>query len=114
MDGEARVQPRQGEHQDEAGQHEAQPRKQAADATLGTDAEMDAQLVRLRPRQHLHDGQQLVESVAGNPPLVIDELAADHRDLRHGSAERHRSEAQEAQEQSRVAELRGLRITPIG
>ena len=60
---------------------------------------MNAELVRLRARQHLHDREQPVERAAADPFLFVDELAADHRDLRDRAAERHHPEAQEADEQ---------------
>jgi hypothetical protein len=67
--------------------------------------QMDAQLVRLRSGQHLKHGQQAVEAGAGNPALLLHQLAPDHGDLGDGAAEGEQAEAQEAKEQRRMAEI---------
>jgi hypothetical protein len=67
---------------------------------------MDTKLVRLRPRQHLHDREQPIEAAAANPPLLIDEFTPDHRYLRNRTAKGHHSEAQETEEQARIAKIR--------
>ena len=95
---EPEIEPGQGQHQDEAGQHEAEPGEQAAEPPAGQHADMDAKLVRLRPRQHLIDGEQAVEAGAGQPLLLLDQLVPDHRDLRDRAAPGEQAEAQEAKE----------------
>src|SRR3546814_10225715 len=51
-------------------------------------AEMDAKLVRLRPRKNLHDRQQPVEARGRYPTLLLDEGVPHHRDLCDRSEER--------------------------
>ena len=92
------VQDRQPQHQDEAGQHEPEAREEAAELAASEPAEVDAQLVRLGPGEHLVDGQRLLEGVLVDPALLVDALALDHRDLRSGPAPGKRSELQEASE----------------
>jgi hypothetical protein len=67
---------------------------------------MDTKLVRLRPRQHLHDREQPIEAAAANPSLIIDEFTPDHGYLRNRATKGHDTEAQEAEEQARIAKIR--------
>ena len=62
------------EHEPEAGQQPAEP-------AAAEHPEVDGELVRLGPGQDLVDGQQSVEALAGDPPLLVDELLPEHRDL---------------------------------
>ncbi len=75
---------------------------------------MHAEFMRLRPGQGLHDGQQPVEPGAGYPLLVFHQLAPDHGDLGYGSAEREDAEPEEAQEQSRIRQIRRTVINILG
>ena len=54
--------------------------------------------MRLRPRQHLVDGERLRELLVVEPAELVHALAPDHRDLRRGAAPREQAEAQEPQE----------------
>jgi len=92
------VQDRQRQHQQEAGQHEADLRKQATYLAASYPAEINAQLVRLGAGQHLVDGQRLLEGLLVDPVLLVDALALDHRDLRRRAAPGERPELQEANE----------------
>ena len=103
---EPEVEPRQSEHQDEAGQHEAQARRQSAAPAAGDHTEMDAQLVRLRPGQNLIHGEQPIEPPARHPLLVVHQRAPYHRDLRYRPAPGEETEAQEAPEDLRGRERR--------
>jgi hypothetical protein len=93
LDREPRVRPGKHKHEHEARQHKAEPCQKAAQPSFGADSEMNAEFMRFRARQHLHDREELVEPVAFYPTLLVNQLAPDHRDLRHGSAERHHAEA---------------------
>ena len=106
LDRQPGIGPSEREHQNEARQHEAQPGEDTPQTPLGTDAEMDAQLMRFRSWQHLHYGQELVKPVAWNPAFLIDQLAPDHGDLRHRATKCHHAETKEAEEQRGVAQLR--------
>ncbi len=93
------VQPRQKEHQNEARQHEAQSRENAADASPRKHAEVNTKLVRFRSGQYLVHRKHSVEVLRCNPLLFGDEFLADHRDLRDGSTPSQGTELQEAQKQ---------------
>jgi hypothetical protein len=75
------VEDRQSEHEQETRQHEAQSCKEPAQPAAAEAAEEHAELVRLRPRKDLIDGQRLLERLFGDPALLVDALALDHRDL---------------------------------
>src|ERR671911_520682 len=92
------VQDGQRQHQDKAGQHEAEPREEAAELATTNPAEVDAQLVRLGPREYLIDGKRLLERLLVDPVLLVDALTLDHRDLRRRSTPREPPEPQEPQE----------------
>ena len=73
-------------------------RKEAAHAPARKHAYMNAQLVRLRPRQHLIDSKEAIEPTAGDPALLIHEFSPDHRNLRDRSTPCEEAKAQEAHE----------------
>ena len=109
------VQPRQQHHQHESGQHEAQARHHAAPSATRQRAEIHAQLMCLRPGQHLVHRQHAVELVAVDPAFLIDQFLPDHADLRDRAAPRHRAEAQEAQKHPQQREPRhpARRFAPL-
>jgi hypothetical protein len=72
---------------------EEAPQPAAADA-----AEVHAELVRLRARQHLVDGEGLLEGLLRDPTLFVHALPLDHRDLRRRPAPGERTELEEAKE----------------
>jgi hypothetical protein len=78
----------------------------AADAS-----EVDAELVRLGTGEDLKDGEGLLEIRFGDPPLLVDALVLDHRDLRRRATPGQGPELQKAQEdrKERVVRLRGRR-----
>jgi hypothetical protein len=114
LDAQAGIEPGERQHQDEARQHEAEPGEQAAEAAFGADAKMDAKLVGLGSGEHLHHRQQLVEAGAADPLFLVDQLMADHRNLCDRAAKGHEAEAQEAGEQSPIAELGRARLGGFG
>ena len=59
---------------------------------------MHGQLVRLGAGERLVDGQEPVEPAAGDPALLVDELAPEHRDLGDRAAEREQPETEEPAE----------------
>ena len=59
---------------------------------------MHGQLVRLRPGECLVHGQEPVEPLAGDPALLVNELASEHRDLGDRAAEREQPETDEPTE----------------
>jgi hypothetical protein len=103
------VEPRQREHQDEAGQHEAEPGEHAAEAAARDRSEIHAQLGGLGTGQHLVHGEDAVEVIASHPALVFHELLAQHVDLGHRPAPGVESEAQEAREEAAVRLVRRSR-----
>ena len=54
--------------------------------------------MRLGPREHLVDGERLLERLLGDPALLVDALALDHRDLRRRPAPGEGAELEEADE----------------
>ena len=92
------IEDREAEHQDEAGEHEAEAGEEAAQLAPSEAAEVDAELVGLGSRQHLIDGEELLEGVLGDPVLLVDALVLDHRDLRRRPAPGEQAELQEADE----------------
>jgi hypothetical protein len=60
--------------------------------------------VCLGSRKHLVDGQRSIESFRRDPPLLVDELATQHGDLRHRTAPRQQTEAEEPPEQREEAQ----------
>ena len=74
------------------------PARKPAELAAAHPAEVDAELVRLGPGQHLVDGERLLEGLLGDPALLVDALALDHRDLRRRPAPGERAELQEADE----------------
>jgi hypothetical protein len=54
--------------------------------------------VRFRARQYLVDGEQPVEAACLDPPLLLDQLALDHRDLRDRPTPGKTAEAKELHE----------------
>ena len=91
--------PAEAEHEEEPRQHEAEPRDDGAGAAPGEHPEPDAELVGLGPGEDLVDGQGAMEALDGHPPLLLDELLLEHRDLRHGPAPGEGPEAEEPQEE---------------
>ena len=61
------VEDRQRQHQHEAGQHEPEPREEAAEPAAPEAAEIDAELVRLGAGEDLVDGERLLERLLGRP-----------------------------------------------
>lgn len=102
------VEDRERQHEDEAGQHEAEACQQPAEPAGPVPAEVDAELVRLRAREDLVDGERLLEGLVGDPAELVDALALDHRDLRRRPAPGERAEPQEAKED------RGRRVRSFG
>ncbi|KAK0360086.1 hypothetical protein LTR94_028682, partial [Friedmanniomyces endolithicus] len=98
---EALIEPCRRQHQDEARQHEAEACQEAADPPARHHAHVDAQLVGFGAGKRLHYGQKPVEARTGNPPLFVDQGAADHGDLGYGAAERQEAEPQEFEKQRR-------------
>ena len=74
------------------------PARKPPEPAAAQHAEVDAELVRLGPRQHLVDGERLRELLVVEPAELVDALAPDHRDLRRRPAPREQAEAQEPQE----------------
>ena len=107
------VEDRQRQHEHEAGQHEAEASEEAAELAAPDPAEVDAQLVRLRARKHLVDGERLLEGLLVDPVLLVDALALEHRDLRRGAAPGERAELQEANEDCawRISPHRGAAVS---
>lgn len=60
---------------------------------------MDAQFVRLWPGQDLIGGEKAIELRRVQPTLLLDQFAADHRDLRDGPTPGEEAEAEEAKEE---------------
>ena len=90
------VKPCEGKDEEQPGQHEAEACEHASQPAALHHPEVDAELVRFRARQHLIDRQQAVEAGRGDPLLLLDQLALDHRDLRNRSAPGEKAEAKEA------------------
>ena len=92
------VEDREAEHEDEARQHEAEAGEEAAHLAAAEAAEVDAELMSLWAGEDLVDGEQFLEAQLGDPPLLIDELPLDHRDLRRRPSPGEQAELEEADE----------------
>jgi hypothetical protein len=57
--------------------------------------------MRFGSGEHLVDGKDAVEVPRRDPALLVDELAADQRDLRDRPTPREQAETQEPQEEPR-------------
>src|SRR4051795_8007221 len=92
------VEDRKPEHEDETGQHESEPSEETTELSAAKPPKVDAQLVSLGSGEHLVDGEQLLEGLLGDPVLLVDALALDHRDLCCRAAPCEEAELQEPNE----------------
>ena len=92
------VEDREAEHEQEARQHEAEAGEEAAEPAAAQAPEVDAELVRLGTGEDLVDGELALEGLLGDPPLLVDALALDHRDLRRRPAPGQAAEPEKASE----------------
>ncbi len=111
---EREIKPRQQEHQHEPRQHEPEPGQHPAPAPSRQHAEVDAQLMRFRARQHLIDREQPFEVPRGNPLFLHDEFLPDHLDLCDRSAPGERAKTQKPQEQLSIRFGRRSDLNTIG
>src|SRR5204863_7837180 len=83
---------------------------EAAELAAAHPAEVHAELVRLRSREDLEDGEGLLEGLLGDPALLVDALVLDHRDLRRRPTPGERPELEETEEDRprRVVRRRGI------
>src|SRR6476620_12690774 len=92
------VENREAQHEDEARQHDPEPGEEAAELAAPQPAEVDAELMRLGAGKDLVDGEHLLEAGLRDPPLLVDALALDHRDLRRRTTPGQAAELEEADE----------------
>jgi hypothetical protein len=92
------VEGREAQHEQEPGEHETEPGEEAAQLAAAEPSQVDAELVGLRPRQHLVHGERPLEGLLRHPALGVHALVLDHRDLRRRAAPGEAAELQEAQE----------------
>ena len=71
-------------------QHEQQPRHQAPARAVQQPAQIDRQLMRLRPRQQHAEVERVQEPLLADPTLLLDQDAVHHRDLPGRTAEAQR------------------------
>ena len=62
---------------------------------------MDAQFMRLRPRQDLHHREQPIETHRRNPPLLLNQRLFHHRNLRDRPAKGEETETEKAEEKAK-------------
>jgi hypothetical protein len=74
------------------------PSPEAAELAAAQPPEVDAELVRLRPRQHLVDRELALEPLLVEPAFLVYALALDHRDLRRRAAPGEAAELEKAEE----------------
>ncbi len=65
------------------GQHKPESGEQATEAAAGTGTEVHAEFMRFGAGKDLVNGEHPVEVLGRYPSLLVHQLAADHRDLRH-------------------------------
>jgi hypothetical protein len=98
VDANTQVKPGEQQHQKKAGQHKGQASQEPAQPAASQCSEIDAQLVGLRARQYLVDGQHPVEFFFRNPFFLFHQLAPDHGDLGHRTTPGQESEPEKTQE----------------
>ena len=79
---------------EEARQHEQHPGDHPAARAVQQPAEVDRELLRLRPRQQHAEVERVQEPRLADPALLVDEDAVHHRDLPGRAAEGQRRDPQ--------------------
>lgn len=101
--GEAGIKRRQGQHDQEAGQHEQNARRQPTPGAVQQPAGIGGQLLRFRPRQQHAEIKGMKKTRLVQPAFFIHQNAMHGGDLTGGTAERQQADAQKGAQGFRVA-----------